>query len=178
MTDFDLVKKVVLRFVGFRAKIERNSQDLVLKDCDQEVNGLLTRSLTAPQIDREGFIFRCLLGRSVVGSFKDASVFSEKLVFEKIFLETEEELKKETNGKQFIYFSVVIRFWLSCFVASQMFYMLLIAPMKDKEWISFDDFKKCIENIHQRNIARAFLSDKEDKKYSFNLRIQKMLCNE
>ena len=80
------------------------------------------------------------------------------------------------KNKEFIHTSLIIRFWLDCYVSSQVFLSMLMAPLKDKEWLSFEDFTKSIETINQRNVFRAFFSEKEDKKFATTMRIQKLLC--
>lgn len=181
MTDIHDLKKKILQFIGFRKKRALMVFDeLVLVEEISQTDPNSTRTFSHPAVDRESFILSCLPSQSVLFPCKDTDSFSLKAVFDSIkdrFSSTGLIRIDGNRNESEIHISIITQFWLDCFVAFQVFLNTLLAPIRDKQWVQYEDFVKSIDAVHQKNVCRAFFSSKQDKKFSSTVRVQKLLCN-
>lgn len=75
-----------------------------------------------------------------------------------------------------VHISLLKKFWFNSCVTFQVFYNMLLAPIKNKDWINGTDFLRSIEATHQKNVFRPFVPEKSDQKFNEGIRIQQFLC--
>lgn len=181
MTDISDLKKKILQFLGYRKKKSLMVfNELVLVEEISQPTSITTRTFSHQKIDRESFILSCLPSQSVLFPCKDTDSFSLKAVFDSIkdkFSSTGLIRIDGNRNESEIHISIITQFWLDCFVAFQVFLNTLLAPIRDKQWIQYEDFVKSVDAVHQKNVCRAFFSSKQDKKFSSTVKVQKLLCN-
>lgn len=180
MTEIPDLKKIILQYLGFcKKKSQSQLNELVLVEVKSQPDEFMSKSFCVEHLDRESFILSCLPSQSLLLPSKDPENFSFKAIFDSIKqkFQTTGLIRIDGNRNEAeIHISIITQFWLDCFVTFQVFLNMLLAPIRDKEWIQYEDFLKSIDAVHQKNVCRAFFSTKQDKKFSATVRVQKLLC--
>jgi len=180
MTEIPDLKKIILQYLGLcKKKSISQLNELELVEVKSLPDPFTSKSFSVDHIDRESFILSCLPSQSLLLPSKDPEIFSFKAVFYSIMQKFRSTGLIRIDGNRNeaeIHISIISQFWLDCFVTFQVFLNMLLAPIRDKEWIQYEDFLKSIDAVHQKNVCRAFFSTKQDKKFSATVRVQKLLC--
>jgi hypothetical protein len=80
------------------------------------------------------------------------------------------------RGEAEVHLAAIKQFWLDCGVCSMVFFHILMAPVRDKQWLRREDFLRSLESFQQKNLVLAFLPEQKKKQMALTMKIQKMLC--
>ena len=83
---------------------------------------------------------------------------------------------KETTDLE-LHVSVLKQFWLDCCVCESYFFNQLMEGLCKRNWVNCDLFLKAFNEIQSRILFSEISSDRLKSGRSFNLRVQKNLCN-
>jgi hypothetical protein len=68
------------------------------------------------------------------------------------------------------------QFLLDCYMSDQKLFQCILEPVKNKLWMTSEDFLKCIEELHMGYRWKFFASRKIKKLENRNIQKQKLLC--
>ena len=82
------------------------------------------------------------------------------------------------RGERELEISIIIikQFWLDCSVCDSVFFGLIMKPIRNKEWINYESFLMCFEEIHNDYKWGIFSSKKSLNNMKSGLFKQKSLC--
>jgi hypothetical protein len=175
--DFKSLKLEILRFLAFRRMAESQESDEVF--IKRKENGKHPNRFTI-QIPNENlnFLHYPVYNRSVVSATLPRENFTLSDTFYSLFEENMSTgLCRLNNSQKEVHISLLKHFWLDSSVTFQVFYNILLAPLNNKQWITQSDFLRSIEATHSKNMCRAFIPEKNERKFSSGMRIQQFLCD-
>ena len=180
---FAELKRQMLRFMGFKKKVlRRDVEEVVIffdsRSVEKDLH-TLRYSLAVPRsVERSNTAFMTMNDQNFLRQNCRKKEFRMENTFNVLQeIAKEAGLYRITSNVSEIHIVIVKKYWFDCCVSFQIFFNVLLAPVQGKEWVSCEDFMRCMEAIHQKNVFRGFFSEKQDKKLSNMMRFQKFLCN-
>ena len=173
------LRNEISKYLGFKKKTTPEHKNSLDFDSFQGKNFFLYRySLGFPRNNERNFIqFSSMNNDSnIQKNIKNNSfslINSFNMIKEKY---SNSGLIRSVNDHTEIHICLIKQYWFDCCVSFSIFLKILLAPISQKEWILLEDFCRSIEAVQQKNVCRAFFSQKEDKKFNSMMRLQKFLC--
>ncbi len=177
MNDLNSLKLEISRFFGFRKKQILKTIDRSLLNSKANTKHLNRFSI---QIPNQGLDFKRSLevNKSVVSATLPIETFTLSETFDLLFNENMSTgLCRVFNSQKEVHLSIIKHFWFDSCVTFQVFFNILLAPINGKQWVTENDFLRSIEATHSKNMCRAFVPEKDERKFSSGMRIQQFLCD-
>jgi len=177
MTDSEL-KTQILKYLGYQVKKSLESQYDSPNSIPPPGSKYLYRhsmQLAPVSIDRD--INKSLTSKTMLSATSPCDSFYLTDIFNTLYESNKHsQLVRLNKDQKEVHISLLKKFWFNSCVTFQVFYNMLLAPIKNKDWISSIDFLRSIEATHQKNVFRPFMPEKSDQKFNEGMRIQQFVC--